>query len=222
MARLHLVRHAQASFGMDDYDNLSPLGIQQAAFIPLHFKSGIHSFYSGDMKRHRQTLEHSFNPVDVNINAGFNEFDHKNVLKVHMPEIDNREAVMELVSKQSNPKKFIESEFETAMMKWIFEEGTSSYNESFKHFANRATESLNLVIDESRKNNAKNVVVMSSGGVISFIVSHLLEMPLKKMIDLNLGIVNTSVTTLLFNKEKVSLSCFNNYSHLPQDMITRI
>ena len=30
MSILHLVRHGQASFGADDYDNLSPTGIQQS------------------------------------------------------------------------------------------------------------------------------------------------------------------------------------------------
>lgn len=30
MSILHLVRHGQASFGAEDYDNLSPKGIQQS------------------------------------------------------------------------------------------------------------------------------------------------------------------------------------------------
>ena len=30
MSILHLIRHGQASFGADDYDNLSPKGIEQS------------------------------------------------------------------------------------------------------------------------------------------------------------------------------------------------
>ena len=44
MTRIVLVRHAQASFGTDDYDRLSPLGHQQAAWLAEYFKSHDLSF----------------------------------------------------------------------------------------------------------------------------------------------------------------------------------
>ena len=38
MGTLYLVRHGQASFGADDYDNLSPLGHQQRQRLGEYFK----------------------------------------------------------------------------------------------------------------------------------------------------------------------------------------
>ncbi len=39
MGTLYLVRHGQASFAADDYDVLSPLGMQQANRLGEYFKS---------------------------------------------------------------------------------------------------------------------------------------------------------------------------------------
>ena len=38
MSELHLVRHAQASFGSDNYDQLSDLGHRQSRLLGGHFK----------------------------------------------------------------------------------------------------------------------------------------------------------------------------------------
>ncbi len=60
MSELFLVRHAQASFGEDDYDRLSPLGHQQARWLGEYFKFRKLRFdhvICGEMTRHRETLE---------------------------------------------------------------------------------------------------------------------------------------------------------------------
>jgi broad specificity phosphatase PhoE len=108
MARLYLVRHAQASFGMENYDQLSQLGYKQSAYIPKHFEDTAHheimAFYRGDMLRHQQTAEHSFTGKEMGIIPGLNEFNHESVLKVHRPEIADREKAMVLIVSQSDPK----------------------------------------------------------------------------------------------------------------------
>jgi broad specificity phosphatase PhoE len=38
MGQLYLIRHGQASFGAEDYDNLSELGHQQAQQLGAYFK----------------------------------------------------------------------------------------------------------------------------------------------------------------------------------------
>src|SRR5580658_3536153 len=129
MAKLYLVRHAQASFGLEDYDQLSELGLQQSTFIPKHFTAKFNAIYRGDMLRHQQTLEKSFGAGDAVVLPGLNEFDHKNVLMVHRPEIANRDAAFALVASQKDPKKFMEDQFEEAMLKWIRGENEGVYNE---------------------------------------------------------------------------------------------
>jgi broad specificity phosphatase PhoE len=60
MAKIYLVRHAQASFGLENYDQLSELGMQQSTHIPKHFNAAPQAFYRGDMQRHAQTLQGEF------------------------------------------------------------------------------------------------------------------------------------------------------------------
>jgi broad specificity phosphatase PhoE len=224
MAKLYLVRHAQASFGFENYDQLSDLGIKQSAYIPKHFEAhpghGIHAFYRGDMLRHKQTVENSFTGIEPIVDRGFNEFDHEDVFKVYRPEIADKEKTLELVMSQKDPKKFLEDEFEKAMLAWMNEEGTSSYRESFKIFKERSLQALQQVMSKARSEKHKEVLAVTSGGFISLAVVHILGIPCSKMIDLNLNIANTSVTAFLFNDKKMSLSYYNNYNHLPKDMVT--
>jgi phosphohistidine phosphatase SixA len=60
MAELYLIRHAQASFGADNYDQLSDLDHQQSQSLGKALADqGVSPdlFYAGDMQRHRETLE---------------------------------------------------------------------------------------------------------------------------------------------------------------------
>ena len=58
MGNLYLVRHAQASFGAADYDNLSELGHRQSVRLGEYFaKNGVQfdAVLTGTLKRHAQT-----------------------------------------------------------------------------------------------------------------------------------------------------------------------
>ena len=62
MGTLYLVRHGQASFGADDYDQLSPLGRQQAVRLGEYLRpklqgKPLEAVLMGSLKRHRQTWE---------------------------------------------------------------------------------------------------------------------------------------------------------------------
>ena len=58
MAQFYLVRHGQASFGSDNYDQLSPLGHQQARWLGEYFAERDMQFdglITGDLVRHQET-----------------------------------------------------------------------------------------------------------------------------------------------------------------------
>ena len=60
MSELHLVRHAQASFGSANYDQLSDLGHQQSRLLGDYFQRRNMTFdrlIVGDMHRHHQTMD---------------------------------------------------------------------------------------------------------------------------------------------------------------------
>jgi broad specificity phosphatase PhoE len=201
MAKIYLVRHAQASFGLENYDQLSDLGLQQSTHIPRHFSTSPQAFYRGDMQRHAQTLQGSFPDAGFEVLKDLNEFDHVNVLKTHRPE------------------KFMEQEFKTAMLKWM-NDSDNAYTESFAAFEARCMDAIQHMMDKALSEKQKEIVAVTSGGFISLVLMKLLQLPQEKMIELNMNVANTSVTCLLFNREKISLSYFNNYSHLPKEMVT--
>ena len=223
MAKLYLVRHAQASFGAENYDKLSELGLKQSTYIPGHFSDNptvSRVLYRGDMLRHKETADYSFSGMTPIIKPGINEFDHMNVLQVYQPDINNKEKMMEIIMTQRDPKQFVEDEFKRAILKWMNEEGTTSYNEAFRDFRARVTDSIQDIITTARQQKHKEVIAVTSGGVISLYMALLMEMPLIRMIEMNQHIANTSVTALLFNDKKTTLSYYNNFSHLPKDMVT--
>jgi broad specificity phosphatase PhoE len=162
----------------------------------------------------------SFPDAAFEVLKDLNEFDHVNVLKTHRPEILERDKAIELVMSQPDPKKFMEQEFKTAMLKWM-NDSDNAYTESFAAFEARCMDAIQHDGDSARSaNNQKEIVAVTSGGFISLVLMKLLQLPQEKMIELNMNVANTSVTCLLFNREKISLSYFNNYSHLPKEMVT--
>lgn len=55
---IYLIRHGQASFGADDYDVLSPIGIRQAEVLGAHLAQlgvRIDRSVSGDLRRQQHT-----------------------------------------------------------------------------------------------------------------------------------------------------------------------
>ena len=90
MAQLYLVRHGQACFGADNYDQLSPLVYQQARWLGEYFAQRNIYFdriICGDMVRQRQTVESIINAGEqsaaIETHSGFNEFDFTTLLKIY-------------------------------------------------------------------------------------------------------------------------------------------
>src|SRR5574338_803881 len=82
MAELYLVRHGQASFGADNYDQLSLLGREQGQLLGEYFAEREIVFdhvLLGTMNRHRQTAEAIFQGATEGASftehRGLNEYD---------------------------------------------------------------------------------------------------------------------------------------------------
>jgi broad specificity phosphatase PhoE len=58
--------------------------------------------------------------------------------------------------------------------------------------------------------------VFTSGGTISVIIQHILNLTDQQTLAINQQARNTSVTKLLFSENMLSVDYFNNYSHLEQ------
>ena len=93
MGTLYLVRHGQASFGADDYDQLSKLGVQQSQRLGEYWRARGMRFDAvlmGSLKRHRQTwegIEHGLQQSHTpRVWPGLNEYDSEAVIRCIHPE----------------------------------------------------------------------------------------------------------------------------------------
>ena len=69
MSKIYLIRHGQASYLSDDYDNLSEKGIFQSEALGRYFeKNNIHfnKIFIGKLNRHQQTFEGFNNAFSTN------------------------------------------------------------------------------------------------------------------------------------------------------------
>lgn len=211
MAQLYLVRHGQASFGAADYDKLSEVGHQQSLLLGQYFAQRNIIFdkvVTGDMRRHKETASGiqlgAQTSVDVNADAGWNEFDFNAVVNAYL-----------LVYPQSRPpndapRTAFYRLLKSAMLAWSKQEIDENLPESWQAFTGRVEAAVSRICDSS----AKNVLVASSGGVIAITMMNMLGLSVEKAINFNLQIKNTSINHFFFNRDGIQLSSFNNVGHL--------
>ncbi|WP_286267480.1 histidine phosphatase family protein [Thalassotalea atypica] len=229
MAALYLVRHGQASFGQADYDQLSDKGMKQAEILGSFWQQQTPptTCYTGSLLRHRQTHQHfcqGFEKSQVSSKEleEFNEFDHLEIITRYNPEWANFEVMNTFFSNLAAPKQAFNIEFNSAIERWMSPEYQHDYQENWQQFKQRCVSGLYQVIEQSLatkskvKEEPKDIMVFTSGGPISVIVQHILQLDDSYSLKLNQMIRNTSVTKILFSKNKLSIDYFNNYSHLEQ------
>ncbi len=92
MGQLYLVRHGQASLGAANYDQLSPLGLQQSQRLGEHWRmQGItfDAVVTGTLKRHTQTwtaIQQAMGTQhDAQLWPGLNEYDSEAIIRTTHP-----------------------------------------------------------------------------------------------------------------------------------------
>ena len=213
MGHLFLVRHGQASFGADDYDQLSELGSRQSVRLGQYLADkGLHfeAAYIGTLKRHAQTLEgiclglgDALRPVAKHVIPGLNEYDGEAVIRAIAPHPLKRPTTPELYRDHF---RMLRDGLTQWMNGVISPHGMTSYDD----FVAGVTGALDVI----RKQHTGNVMVVSSGGPISTAVGHLLGTSPETTIELNYRIRNSSVTEFTFTPKRHTLLTYNTLPHL--------
>jgi broad specificity phosphatase PhoE len=213
VSEFYLVRHGQASFGAKNYDKLSELGHQQARWLGEYFTARDITFsqaFMGDMVRHRETTQGIVDGLSqapiVTVDTGFNEFDFKNI----------GDSYLSLNPQSRLPDNPKPADFyrllKLAMHAWsddLLPEDT--LDESWQDFKNRVQNALGAVCQQQ---SDKPILIVSSGGAISMLMSLVLGLDAKQVIELNMQVRNTSFSHFYFNKSTIRLASFNNIPHL--------
>jgi broad specificity phosphatase PhoE len=211
MGTLYMVRHGQASFGADDYDNLSELGHKQSVRLGEWFAGkGIRfdGMIAGTLKRHKQTLagilegmQHAGEHLSW---EGLNEYDSEAVIAtVHEGKLQ----------KPTSPEMYRHHFrlLRDGFAKWMAGDSQPQGMPTYDGFVAGVAGAL----DHVRHNHyGQNVLMVSSGGPISTAVGHVLGTRPETTIELNLRIRNTSVTEFAFNPKRVMLVMYNAIPHL--------
>ncbi len=222
MSVLLLVRHGQASFGKRNYDALSDVGHQQARILGAALKArGVTPtrVVCGGMQRHAETAEGilaglEFGP-EVIVDDGWDEFNFDHVIQVHKPIYRSKALMFADFARTpaAERRARFQALFEEATSRWTAGDADDAYEESFPAFGERVQGALRRTVDGAEG----TVVVVSSGGPIAVTASSLLVGDASLWAKLNRVAVNTAVTKLVTGRSGITLSSFNEHSHLEHD-----
>lgn len=224
MGSIYLIRHAQASFGAQDYDVLSPLGYRQAealgdylAQLGIRFDRCI----SGELHRQQDTarttlsrLAHSDgSQPSLEIDAAFNEFQADAVIRAHLPELLEVEPnALHILRNAASHRAEFQRLFTFVVHRWISGEHEKEELESWSSFLERVAGGLERLLEQAEKSD--KIAVFTSGGTITALLQRIIDVPAVKAFELNWQIVNTSLSQLKFRGREVALASFNSHAHL--------
>ncbi len=212
MGTLYLVRHGQASFGADDYDQLSDLGRRQSVRLGEYFaQKDLHfdGLIAGTLRRHKQTLEGILQGMNRTGGEhlswdGLNEYDSQAVIASIHPHKLEKPTSPQLYRRHF---RLLRDGLAQWMAGVVSPKGMPSYNDFVAGVAG--------ALDHVRANHyGQNVLIVTSGGPIATAVGHVLGISPEATIDLNMRIRNSSVTEFAFTPKRHMLVCYNTIAHL--------
>lgn len=218
MGTIYLIRHGQASFGTDDYDALSDLGLEQARVLGQALASRVErvdQVLCGGMRRHRQTARGALEAMELEAtwadDPGWREYDHVAVLAAYEPRwADQRQMVTEL-SATPDPRRTFQEAFAAAIARWVSGEHNSDYPESWAGFCGRVDGALHRLRHSLGK--SQTALVFSSGGPIAAVAQQLLHLDDRHTYRLNWTLANAGITKLVYSSRELYLSSLNEHAH---------
>ena len=213
--RVILVRHAQASFGSDDYDTLSEHGLLQAKRLGEWMATQereIVWLVRGTMKRHAQTVAAIESACEAAakrlpsciVDADWNEFDHTVVVRAYASAHADDPL---LQTAKHGDKRAMFHVLAAALRAWSNGE-FSELAESWKTFAARVERARDRLTYDAPDGTA---LVISSGGTISRCAQAALGIDNEHTIELNLGLRNTAVSEFRRDEVRWALQTWNAF-----------
>lgn len=208
MARVHLIRHGQASFGADDYDALSPKGHDQAQALARRLP-GPSRLVSGVMRRHIQTAA-AFG--DAREDARWNEFDFIDIIAADRPDLNSIGALRGAVADKPDPHRAFQTIYEAATNRWASGNHDADYAEDRATFRARVRRAMAETVASMGRED--HVYVVTSGGPIAAIVQDALGLGEEATRGIERTLVNCGVTTLAVRRGQTRLISLNEHQIL--------
>jgi broad specificity phosphatase PhoE len=227
MSTLALVRHGQASFFSENYDRLSETGRLQARSLAEYWRrtgTGFDGVYTGSLERQQDTAVEVREALKASglgfpeprVMAEWNEYDDSMLGAVSIEELVGGDPAA-AEDREAMARRF-QKGFEILMQEWVAGTRVVEGGESWSEFQSRVVRGLERVTAAHPR--GARVAVFSSGGAIAVAIGHVLGLDDRTTLELNWTLRNCSVSEILYNREKMSLSSFNSVGHLEKDLLT--
>ncbi|NJN78142.1 MAG: histidine phosphatase family protein [Saprospiraceae bacterium] len=209
MSKLYFFRHAQASYGAENYDKLSPKGELQSAELGKHLAEKQIRFdkiFVGPLERQQHTLsivnqiysdKNLILPTPIILPELKEHHGFQATKKVAKPN-SIRSTLQNLQSEiEQNPKLHKRNSllmFQYFIEEWAMGNIEVEGFESWKTFREKVDLALNTILKATEK--SENIGIFTSGGTISAIIATALNMQdEQKVAAMNFSIRNTSFST---------------------------
>ena len=227
MSILFLVRHGQASFYNDNYDQLSPLGETQGRILGNHWAALGMKFdrvYVGPRWRHQQThaaFASIYQRQEIHLPepeplSELDEHQGVEIMKQVLPTLANQDPVLkalinapETEGMANYPASF--KTFKRVMTLWIHDELEIDGFQSWVAFRTQARQAIEKIM--TTNSGGKTIVAFTSTGPIAVAVGDALNLEDEQILDLSWNVRNASYTEFKFSGKRLSLSTFNAASH---------
>jgi len=223
MSEIYFIRHAQASFENDNYDQLSALGIRQAQILGEYFKRlGVKfdSVYAGTMKRQIDTAKEVLSPMPedpsglkLHRESAFDEYDFVAILKSQIPSmVDEEPALGEILARRDADRQAFQGLFERAVTRWISGRYDAAGIETWRDYGARIRRGIQQLMKADGPQ--KRIAVFTSGGCVAVAAQMALDLSDTKTIELSWQVRNTSVSVFKYSSRGMGLASFNSTAHL--------
>ncbi|BBO81585.1 histidine phosphatase family protein [Desulfosarcina ovata subsp. sediminis] len=223
MVDIYLIRHGQASFGLPDYDQLTPLGERQAELLGCYLSgSGLRfdAVYAGSLQRQMQTAAIVLAPVngntadDIIVDSDFNEFDDSDRIMSHLHGVfrENSALSEEMQQIRTHPHA-IRRIFDVADKTRTEPSDDGQRIMQADQFRARIARGIDNLIANTAGDDQR-VAVFTSGGPIAVTLRKTLEANRDQAIRLGWELCNTSITRFRHEQDRLALVQFNCLAHL--------
>lgn len=232
MSWLTLVRHAQASFHADHYDQLSTLGEKQARVLGeawVRQQRVLDVVYVGPRQRQRQTAElvaASYRraglafPEPV-VLPELDEYDLSGILQRLAPSLARQDtAFAQLFAEQRRGASNRERErsfqtmFERLLGHWQAAGNSAEGVETWMAFSARVARGLQQLTEQPGP--SRRVAAFTSGGFIGTATQRVLGAPDRTALEINWRIRNGALTEFVFSGTRITLDSFNSVAHFAE------
>ena len=222
MTDLYFIRHGQATFGNQNYDQLSEVGVLQSSVLSnylIDMEAYFPVVYSGNKKRQIDTataIVSRLNETEVetrlSILPDLNEFDVSAFLQYGKESmIQSDPAFLEDLKKSLSDYRSFQNIFVKVLKRSLTEKRNHPSFENFKGFKNRVHAAFKTIMDESA--GYKKVAVVTSGGVLALLMQKVYRLSDRETIDWVWRFYNASITVLNIEGSRLELKLQNSVVH---------